>query len=313
LNLITFLRKRLLQILPVMFGIVLVVFLVVRLIPGDPARIMLGTHASEERLAGLRGQLGLDLPIWEQFVRFVGKLFQGELGTSLFFRRDVAEVILERLPPTLSLIGFAVLLSVIVCVPLATWAALREGRWPDHVVRVVSTLTLAMPGFWVGLNLLILLGVVFRLFPIAGYGDGFLDRIWHLFLPALTIALSLAPILIRTLRGSLIEVMQASHVQFARTKGLAEGKLIRRHVLRNGLVATVTILGVNIGWLLGGSVVVETVFSIPGLGALIVSSITARDYPMIQGIALVFGLMVILINLATDIVYALLDPRVSYD
>jgi ABC-type dipeptide/oligopeptide/nickel transport system permease component len=313
LNIITFLRKRLLQILPVLFGIILVVFLVVRLIPGDPARIMLGVHASEERLAALREQLGVDLPIWDQFVRFVVNLFQGELGTSLFYRRDVLDVILERLPPTISLIAYAVVLSLVFCVPLAVWAALREGRWPDHLVRTISTLTLAMPGFWVGLNLLILLGVVFRLFPISGYGDDFLDRLWHLFLPALTIALSLAPILIRTLRSSLIEVMQAPHVEFARTKGLPERKLVRRHVLRNGLLATVTILGVNIGWLLGGSVVVETVFSIPGLGALIVSSIAARDYPMIQGIALVFGLMVIIINLVTDIVYSLLDPRVSYD
>jgi ABC-type dipeptide/oligopeptide/nickel transport system permease component len=223
------------------------------------------------------------------------------------------EVILERLPPTLFLIAFGVLLSLLICVPLAVWAALREGKWPDHLVRTLSTLTLAMPGFWVGLNLLILLGVVYRVFPISGYGDDFLDRLYHLFLPALTIALSQAPILLRTLRASLIEVMQAAHVAFARTKGLPEAKLVRRHVLRNGLMATVTVLGVNIGWLLGGSVIVETVFSIPGLGALIVSSITSRDYPMIQGIALSFGLMVILINLVTDIVYSLLDPRVTYD
>ncbi len=313
MNLVAFLRKRLLQILPVLFGIALVVFLVVRLIPGDPARIMLGTHASEERLTALRDQLGLNLPIWDQFLRFLGNLLQGELGTSLFFRRDVMAVILERLPPTIFLVTFAVLLSIAICLPLAIWAALREGRWPDQLVRIVSTLTLAMPGFWVGLNLLILFGVIFPIFPISGYGTDFLDRLHHLFLPALTIALSLAPILTRTLRASLIETLQAPHVQFARTKGLAEHRLVGRHVLRNGLVATVTILGVNIGWLLGGSVIVETVFSIPGIGALIVSSITARDYPMIQGIALVFGLMVILINLVTDLVYSLLDPRVSYD
>lgn len=313
MNLLSFLRKRFLQILPVLFGIALVVFLVVRLIPGDPARIMLGVRATEGRLAALREQLGLDLPIWEQFLRFLGNLAQGNLGTSLVYRRDVMGVILERLPPTLFLVAFAVLLSIAICLPLAIWAALRENRWPDQVVRVVSTLTLAMPGFWVGLNLLILLGVSFPIFPIAGYGDDFFDRVYHLFLPALTIAVGLSPILTRTLRASLIETLQASHVQFARTKGLAERRLIGRHVLRNGLMSTVTILGVNIGWLLGGSVVVETVFSIPGIGALIVSSITARDYPMIQGIALVFGLLVILINLITDLVYSLLDPRVSYD
>ena len=308
-----FLRKRLLQVLPVLFGIVLIVFLVVRLIPGDPARIMLGTHASAEKLAALHAQLGLDLPVWQQFARFIGNVLRGDLGTSLFYRRDVTGVIMERLPATVSLVALSVLLSVLICVPLAMLAAARPGSWVDLAVRGLSTLTLSMPGFWLGLNLLILLAVVYPFFPLSGYGAGFVDVIWHLTLPALTITLSLTPILIRTLRASLIEIMNAPHVQFARTKGLSAGHLMRRHVLRNGLMATVTILGVNIGWLMGGTVVVETVFSLPGIGALIVSSITARDYPMIQGIALIFGLLVILINLLTDLLYSALDPRVSYD
>lgn len=296
-----------------LFGIVLVVFLIVRLIPGDPARIMLGVRATEDRLAELRIELGLDLPIWQQFGRFVGNIVQGDLGTSLFYRRDVMDVIFERLPVTVSLVGFSVLLSVLICLPLAVAAAMRQGSWIDQVVRAVSTLTLSAPGFWVGLNLLILFAVVYPFFPIAGFGNGFRDNLWHLTLPSITIMLSLAPILIRTLRASLIEVLQAPHVEFARTKGLSERRLIRRHVLRNGLLATVTILGVNIGWLIGGSVVIENVFSLPGLGALIVSSISARDYPMIQGIALIFGLLVIMINLLTDLLYAALDPRVSYE
>ncbi len=313
MNTVTFLRRRLLQVVPVLFGIVLVVFMVVRLIPGDPARIMLGVHASDEKLAQLRGELGLDLPVWQQFGRFVGNVVQGDLGTSLFYRRAVTEIIMERLPVTVSLVTFSVILSVLICVPLAMAAAVRQNTWIDQAVRGISTLTLSMPGFWLGLNLLIVLAVIFPFFPISGFGDGFFDILWHLTLPALTITLSLAPILIRTLRSSLIEIMQAPHVAFARTKGLSEGRLIRRHVLRNGLMATVTILGVNIGWLLGGTVVVETVFSLPGIGALIVSSISARDYPMIQGIALIFGLLVIVINLLTDLLYAALDPRVSYD
>jgi peptide/nickel transport system permease protein len=309
----SFLTRRLVQIVPVLFGIVLAVFLVVRLIPGDPARIMLGVYASDERLAALRTQLGLDRPIAAQFFSFLGDVAQGQLGTSLVFRRPVLEVIGERLPPTIALITFSVLLSVAICVPLAMLAATRQGRPPDQAIRGVTTLTLAMPSFWLGLNLLILFAVLFPIFPVSGYGRGFLDTLWHLFLPALTITLSLAPILIRTLRSSVIEALQAPHVAFARTKGLPHRRLMNRHVLRNGLMATVTILGVNIGWLLGGSVVIENVFSIPGLGDLIISSVSARDYPMIQGIALVFGLLVICINLITDIVYALLDPRVSYD
>lgn len=313
MNTAAFLRKRLVQTIPVLFGIVLTVFLVVRLIPGDPARIMLGTRASEEKLAELRTELGLDQPIWQQFVTFVGNVAQGDLGQSLFYRRPVLDIILERLPVTVTLVVLSVILSVAVCVPLAVAAAMRQGSVTDQAVRGVSTLALAMPGFWLGLNLLILFAVVWPVFPLSGFGKGPLDILWHLTLPAITITASLAPILIRTLRASLIEVMSAPHVQFARTKGLGETRLMRRHVLRNGLMATVTILGVNIGWLMGGSVVVETVFSLPGLGALIVSSISARDYPMIQGIALVFGLLVILINLVTDLVYAALDPRVSYD
>lgn len=305
--------RRLVQIVPVLFGIVLVVFLVVRLIPGDPARMMLGVYASDESLAALRTELGLDQPLWMQFAGFVGNVLQGELGTSLVFRRPVVEVILERLPATVSLIAYAVAMSVVICVPLALLAAARQGRAPDQAIRAGSTLTLAMPSFWLGLNLLILFAVLIPIFPVSGYGRTPADRLWHLFLPALTITFSLAPILIRTLRGSIIEAMQAPHVEFARTKGLPHRRLMRRHVLRNGLMATVTILGVNIGWLLGGSVVIENVFTIPGIGTLIIASVTARDYPMIQGIALIFGLLVICINLLTDIVYALLDPRVSYD
>ncbi len=312
MNIVVFLRRRLVQTVPVLSGIVLVVFLVVRLIPGDPARIMLGMRATEERLAALRAELGLDLPIWHQFGRFLVNVLQGDLGTSLFYRRDVMSVVFERLPVTISLVGLSVLLSVLICVPLAIAAATRQGTWVDQVVRALSTLTLSIPGFWLGLNLLIVFAVVYPIFPIAGFGSGFVDHLWHLTLPAITITFSLAPILLRTLRASLIEIMHAPHVEFARTKGLSQRTLIRRHVLRNGMMATVTILGVNIGWLMGGSVVIENVFSLPGIGALIVSSIGARDYPMIQGIALIFGLLVIVVNLLTDLLYAALDPRVTY-
>jgi peptide/nickel transport system permease protein len=311
-NIALFLRRRLLQTVPVLSGIVLIVFLVVRLIPGDPARIMLGMRANEERLAALRAELGLDLPIWEQFGRFVINVLQGDLGTSLFYRRDVMSVVLERLPVTISLVGLSVLLSVFICVPLAIAAATRQGTWVDAFVRALSTFALSVPSFWLGLNLLILFAVIYPIFPLAGFGRGFIDHLWHLTLPAITITFSLAPILLRTLRASLIEILHAPHVEFARTKGLADRRLIRRHVLRNGMMATLTILGVNIGWLMGGSVVIENVFSLPGIGALIVSSIGARDYPMIQGIALLFGLLVIVINLLTDLLYAALDPRVTY-
>jgi peptide/nickel transport system permease protein len=299
--------------IPVLFGIVLAVFLMVRLIPGDPARIILGIHASPERLAELRAQLGLDLPVWRQFFIYFANVLQGDLGTSLVFRRPVLEVIFERLPPTLFLITYAALLSLLVTIPLALLAAIRQNTWADQSVRVGSTLTLSMPGFWLGLNFLILFSVRLGWFPVAGYGEDFPDRLWHLFLPALTITLSLAPMLIRNLRSGLIDVLRAPYVEFARAKGIRERNVLHRHVLRNALISTVTILGLNIGWLIGGSVVIETVFTIPGIGSLIVSSIFARDYPVIQGVALIFGVLVILINLLTDLVYAMLDPRVTYD
>jgi peptide/nickel transport system permease protein len=200
-----------------------------------------------------------------------------------------------------------------ITVPLALLAAVRQNRFSDHAVRVGATLTLSMPSFWLGLNLLILFAVRLRWFPVAGYGDDFLDRLWHLFLPALTITLALAPMLIRSLRSGLIDVLKAPYVEFARAKGIREQRVLRRHVLRNAMISTVTILALNVGWLLGGSVVIETVFTIPGLGQLMVNSIYARDYPVVQGVTLVFGFIVIMITLLTDIIYSLLDPRVSYD
>jgi peptide/nickel transport system permease protein len=289
------------------------VFLFVRLIPGDPASIMLGAYATTESLAALRTNLGLDRPLWTQFAIFATDVLQGKLGSSMVYRRPVLDVVLDRLPATVWLTVYAVTLSLLICVPLAIVSALRQNSFIDQLIRSVTTLALAMPTFWLGLNLLILFAVIVPLFPVAGYGSTFTDRLWHLFLPALTIALHLAPTLMRTLRATILEVMHAPHVEFARTKGLPAGKLIRRHVLRNGLMATVTILGVNIGWLMGGSVVIENVFNVPGLGSLIISSVDARDYPVIQGVALVFGLLVICINLTTDVVYAFLDPRVTYE
>lgn len=308
-----FLGKRLLHMAPVLFGIVLVVFLMVRVIPGDPARIILGTHATPERIAELRGQMGLDQPLWRQFIAFLGDALSGRLGTSVVFRRPVAELAAERVPVTLYLVGLATLLSVVLTVPLALIAALNRNRWADQAIRLLSTLTFAMPSFWLGLSLLILFAVRWRLFPVAGAGEGPIDRLWHMFLPALTIALALTPILIRSLRSSTIDVLRAPHVEFARAKGLRSSRVLRRHVLRVSLISTLTILGLNIGWLIGGSVVIENVFTLPGIGSLMVNSIYARDYPVIQGITLVFGILVVLINLLTDLLYALLDPRVSYD
>lgn len=308
-----FLRSRLAQLIPLLFGISIVVFLLLRMIPGDPAVIMLGTYATPEALSELRGELGLDKPIWEQYLVFMQDAVRGDLGRSISLRRPVLQVILEKLPVTLFLVGYSVLLSLLIAIPLSLLAGLKRGSFIDQIVRGFVMISLAVPGFWLGLNLILIFAVQYRLFPVGGVGRDFTAWPRNLFLPSLTIALSIAAMLTRNLRSAIIDVLQAPYVEFARAKGVRKSVILTRHVLRNALISTVTILGLNIGWLIGGSVVVETVFSIPGMGLLVVNSIYARDYPVVQGLTLVFGVLVILINLLTDLTYSILDPRVSYD
>ena len=307
-----FFRNRLGQLIPVLVGISVIAFLMLRLIPGDPAVIMLGTHATPKQVTELRAELGLDRPVWEQYWVFVRGALHGDLGMSVFARRPVASVILERVPTTLGLVVYAVVIAVVLSLPAAIASGLNEDRLVDQAVRGLFTVALAMPGFWLGLILLLLLAVHVHWFPISGVGDNILGWLWHLFLPAFTLALPVAAMLVRSLRNSIIEVLRSPFVAFARAKGVRRAGVLTRHVLRNGLVSSVTILGLNIGWLVGGSVVIETVFSIPGLGSLAVTSVYARDYPVVQGLTLTFGFMVIIVNLLTDYVYSLLDPRVDY-
>lgn len=310
---IRFFRNRLAQLVPVLIGISILVFLMLRLIPGDPARIMLGTHATEERIAELHQQMGLDRPIWEQYLLFMGGALKGNLGTSIFARRPVVEVLSERMPVTLLLVAYAIVISLIITLPFALLAALKRDSMVDYTIRGGMILGLALPSFWLGLILILLFAVQNRWFPISGVGDSPIDWLWHLFLPAVTLAVPVAAMLIRNLRSSVIDVLGAPYIEFARAKGLKGQTVLGKHVLRNALISVVTILGINIGWLVGGSVVVETIFTIPGMGSLAVTAVYARDYPMVQGITLLFGLSVILINLITDYVYAVLDPRVTYD
>jgi peptide/nickel transport system permease protein len=305
-----FLGRRLLQLVPVAVGITIVVFLMLRLIPGDPVRIMLGSRATPEAIASLERSLGLDKPIWEQYVYFVRNLARGDLGISLLHRQPVRELVLERLPATLWLVAYSAVLAVIITVPLAIVAARHKDRAVDQVIRGSTLLTLAMPSFWVGIIFMMVFSLRLDLFPVSGFGDDVRDRLYHLFLPSLTVALSLSAILIRSLRSSIIAVTLADFVETARAKGLTERRIMLKHILRNALISTVTILGVNIGWLIGGTVVIENLFAIPGLGALMLTSISGRDYPMVQGITLVFAVLVVGVNILTDLTYAIIDPRV---
>jgi peptide/nickel transport system permease protein len=303
--------RRILHMIPVLLLISIFVFMLVRLVPGDPAAIMLGPRATPENIAKMHKQLRLDDPVWVQYGTFLGNLTQGDLGDSIRKREPVRDVLADRVPPTIFLVLYAAALSVIISLPLAILAATRRGRWGDQLVRVFTIVSLAMPAYWIGMMLMQLLAVKWRFFPVAGWGDGFTGHLHALFLPALSLALAISSILVRGLRTSLIETMDADHVRTARAKGLPDGRVFGWHVLRNSALSTVTILGVNLAFLVGGTTIIETIFSVPGIGQLIVRSIFDRDYPVIMGVTLVFGVMVLVINLLTDLSYAVLDPRVK--
>lgn len=301
--------SRLLLMIPTFFLVMILIFVLVRLLPGDPAIAMVGDRASDAELEVIRARLGLKEPWIVQFWVFLRATLGGDLGQSIMLKTPVLEAILNRLPVTLFLTIYAVLLSVVLAVPLAFVAALNRGRWSDTLIRSVFQVGLSMPVFYIGLVLLTFFAAGLRLFPVGGYGETFLDRLHHLFLPGLTIALYTSAILMRNLRSSVIEVLDAEYVQFARAKGLPSRVVLGRHVMRNAMVSTVTLLGLSIGNLMSGTLVTETVFAVPGVGRLMLEAIFARDYPLIQGLTLTFAIIVSLVFLLTDVAKSLMDPR----
>jgi peptide/nickel transport system permease protein len=294
-----------------MIVILLVTFIIVRSLPGDPASAMIGDRATNGDVARINAELGLNQPLPVQFLYFSERMLTGDLGTSFALHLPVTQVIAERLPVTLLLTGMAALFAVILSVPLAFAAALSQDGAADVTIRGVFQIGLSMPVFYIGLVLLTVFAAGLRWFPVGGYGDDFGQRIYHLFLPALTIAFSLAAILMRNLRAAIIAVLGAEYVNFARSKGLATRIVLMRHVLRNAVISTITLLGLHIGTVIGSAVITETVFAIPGIGRLMIDSIYARDYPVVQGLIIVLAVLVSLIFLATDLLQASLDPRVA--
>jgi peptide/nickel transport system permease protein len=248
-----------------------------------------------------------------QYLIFMGNLLHGNLGTSVYYEQPVLGLVVERLDATVWLVVYAALLAALIALPLATYAALHKDSVFDQIIRGTFTVTLAMPAFWVGIILILVLSVNLHLFPVTGFGDTVIAHLWHLFLPALTIALGFGAVLIRSLRSSILSVLQTDYVDTARAKGLPWRLIVRRHVLRNALLSTVTIFGINIAFLMGATVIIENVFAVGGIGQLLVSSILQRDYAVVQGITLLIAIFVVAINLLTDITYAILDPRMSYD
>ena len=308
---LNYLVVRLVQILPTFLLIMVVAFVLVRLLPGDPASAILGLKATDADVLRLNAQYGLDKPIPVQFLFFLRNFFRGDLGDSIILKVPVASLILQRMPVTLLLSALAGLLAILLAVPLAFLAALRRGGRADTLIRVLFQIGLSMPVFYIGLVLLTFFAARLHWFPVGGFGDSLGTDLYHLFLPALTLALSLSAILMRNLRNGIIEVVNADYVDFARAKGLRNRLVLGRHVLRNALISTVALFGLNIGSLLGGAVITESVFAIPGVGRLMIDSIYGRDYPVIQGLTLALAILVSLAFLATDLAQASLDPRIA--
>ncbi len=302
---------RVLQAIPTLAAIVVVTFLIVRLLPGDPASAVIGNRVTDAEVAAANARLGLDRPILEQFGAYVGGLAHGDLGRSTRLGVPVGRLIAARLPVTLLLTAMASVIAVAISVPLARAAAIRRDRAADVAIRLAFQVGLSMPAFYIGILLLTLFAARLRLFPVGGYGDGLGQHVVHLLLPAFALALSLSAVLMRNLRAAICDVLDGPHVEFARLKGLPPRLVMWRHVLRNAMISTVALFGLNAGTLLGGAVITETVFAIPGVGVLMVDSVFGRDYPVIEALTLVLASLVVLTLLATDLVQSALDPRIE--
>lgn len=310
---LSYVARRLLHMVPVAIGVTILVFFMVHMIPGDPARTMLGSRATAQQVAALHHEWGLDRPLVTQYGLFMARLLRGDLGESFYYRTPAMTLVLDRLPATLWLLVYGAVLAVVISVPLAVLAASRKDAIRDQVVRAVPLIGLGMPSFWIGIMLVLLLALRLRLFPVGGFGNGFLGHLHAMFLPSLTVATVISPMLIRSLRAGLLNVLGSDYVTTARSKGVPEWRVMARHALPNGAISTVTILGVNIAFLVGNTLVVEKVFAIPGVGQLMIDSIFNRDFSVVQAVTLVFAVIVVLVNLLTDVAYSLLDPRVRFD
>jgi peptide/nickel transport system permease protein len=312
---LAYILRRLVQTIPVMLVVAVFIFLMLRLTPSDPAAIIAGDNATAEQVAQIRSQLGLDQPMLQQFVIWIGKVLRGDFGQSFFFKKTVAELIGERIEPTLSLALFTIVIAVLVAVPLGVLAAQRQGSWVDRVVMGLSVLGFSVPTFVVGYILIYVFAVWLNWLPVQGYqhiSEGILGWAQRLILPALTLAVIYIALIARMTRASVLEVLSEDYIRTARAKGQIERKVLFRHALRNAAVPIVTVIGLGIALLIGGVVVTESLYTIPGLGRLTVDAVLARDYPTIQAVILLFSFAYVMINLAVDLTYTLLDPRIRY-
>ena len=329
------LLERILQLIPVLLGISIIVFAMITLTPGDPVEIMLGDQISTpEQEAALRRDMGLDLPLHQRFFQFLGNALAGDFGQSFFHRRPVLDLIVERLPATIELTLVSMLIAIGTAVPLGVIAAVRKGTVIDRIATVASIFGVSMPAFWFGLLLIMLFAVHLHVLPVAGrigYDaevpavthlllvdtliagrlDSFLDALGHLILPAVTLGLSMGAILMRVTRTAMLEALSQDYVAFAEAKGLSRMRVLGRHALKNALIPTVTVAALETGSLLGGNMIVETIFGWPGLGRLVVEAIFSRNYPLVQSAVLLYAVTYVMLNFLADILYTALNPRVE--
>jgi peptide/nickel transport system permease protein len=313
---LAYLIRRILAVIPVMAVVVTVVFLLIHLIPGDPVSVMLGPDATPAQIEATRRSLGLDRPIPAQLLAFYGRILRGDLGQSYFLDRPVVTALLERAEPTLMLMGCALLVAVVIGVPSGIVAAAHRGSIGDRVLMVGSLLGVCIPGFWLSLNFIYLFAVRLGWLPAAGYASLFTDPVSalrYMVLPAVSLGFNQSALIARISRSCMLEALQQDYVRTARAKGLPQRAVNYVHAFRNALVPVVTVIGVTTAVLIGGAVVTEIVFNIPGLGRLVISAILRRDYPVVQGVVLVTAAIYVLINLVVDVLYAFIDPRIRYD
>ena len=309
---VNYILRRILQMIPVLFVVSLAAFFVIRLVPGDPARLMLGEKATNEAVAAIRLKLGLDEPLYIQYMKFMQGVFHLDFGNSLKFQRPVIELIVQRLPVTLMLTVMSTLFAVIISVPVGYFSGMHKAGVFDRITNVFTLVIIALPTFWVGLMLLIFFGIYLKILPVGGLGEGVAGYLKSFILPAFTQSLMTSALLIRNVRNSVVDIITQDYVDFARSKGVVERDIKYRHILKNAMISTVTLLSMRMAYMLGGSVIIESVFALPGLGKLTIDSIYARDYTVVQAVVLIFAVVVMVINLLTDVLYSILDPRVSY-
>ena len=305
-------RRRLVRALVAVALVVVVTFLFIHVVPGDPARAILGPQASPDAVSALRDRLGLDRPLAAQFLDYLSHAARGDLGTSVAEGVPVTSLMAGRAAPTVALVLCSAVLTIVLTVPLAALAARRPGSLVDHAVRTVPLLGLGLPAFWFALVLIQVFAVRLGWFPAGGYGGSPLQSLRALVLPALVTAVSILPFTVQSLRVAMIEAADADYVAAARARGVPRWRIRHRYVFRNAAVPAVVVLGLNMGWLVGNTLIVEKVFAIPGVGALLVDATLSRDFPVVQGLALVIALLVIGTNLATELARIGLDPRLRH-